>query len=249
MDSRTVERASSDAKAAVAVYAVAGVWLSSVYSTGLGLQVAALAAGAAVVGGAAASLLRRTPRFSNPADRVTLLRAVLVGLVAVLAVPGLFTARPPDPLVVVVGCAAFLLDAVDGPVARRTGTASAAGARFDTSTDAALVLVLSAATAAAIGSWTLCIGAAYYVFQAAGYFRPHLRGTLPASAARKAIGAFQPFALLQALVPGVAPAFAATAVALALALLIFSFTRDVVVLERGRGAGSPAAKVRRPLIR
>jgi phosphatidylglycerophosphate synthase len=249
MDSRTAERASSDAKAAVAVYGVAAIWLSSVYSTGLGLQVAALAAGTAVVGGAAASLLRRTPRFSNPADRVTLLRAVLVGLVAVLAVPGLFTARPPDPLLVVVGFAAFFLDAVDGPVARRTGTTSAAGARMDTSTDAALVLVLSFATAAAIGSWTLCIGAAYYVFQAAGYFRPHLRATLPPSAARKAIGALQPFALLLALVPGVPPAFAATALALALALLMFSFTRDVVVLERGGGAGSPAADVRRPLIR
>ncbi|HBH59064.1 MAG TPA: CDP-alcohol phosphatidyltransferase, partial [Arthrobacter bacterium] len=154
MDSRTAARASSDAKAAVAAYGVAGIWLSTVFSMGSGLQVAGLAAGAVVVGGAAASILRRAPRFSTPADRITLLRAVLVGLVAVLAIPGLFTGRPADPLLVVVGCAAFLLDAVDGPVARRTGTASAAGARLDTSTDAALVLVLSFATAAAIGSWT-----------------------------------------------------------------------------------------------
>ena len=249
MDSRTAERASSDAKAAVAAFGVAGTWLSTVFSTGLGLQGAGLAAGAVVVGGAAVSILRRAPRFSTPADRITLLRAVLVGLVAVLAVPGLFTGRPADPLLVVVGCAAFLLDAVDGPVARRTGTASAAGARLDTSTDAALVLVLSFATAAAVGSWTFCIGAAYYVFQAAGYFRPHLRGTLPASAARKAIGAFQPFALLLALVPGVPVAAAVAALALSLALLVSSFTRDVVELERGCGAGSPAAKVRRPLIR
>jgi len=224
MDSRTAERASSDAKAAVAAFGVAGTWLSTVFSTGLGLQGAGLAAGAVVVGGAAVSILRRAPRFSTPADRITLLRAVLVGLVAVLAVPGLFTGRPADPLLVVVGCAAFLLDAVDGPVARRTGTASAAGARLDTSTDAALVLVLSFATAAAVGSWTFCIGAAYYVFQAAGYFRPHLR------------------------VPGVPAAAAAAALALALALLVFSFTRDVVELERGRHTGrlgraeaSPAA--------
>lgn len=248
MDSRTAERASSDAKAAFAAYGVAGIWLSTVFSTGLGLQVAGLVAGSVVVGGAAASILRRTPRFSTPADRITLLRAVLVGLVGVLAVPGLFTGRPADPLLVVVGSAAFLLDAVDGPVARRTGTASAAGARLDTSTDAALVLVLSFATAAAIGSWTFCIGAAYYVFQAAGYFRPHLRGTLPARAGRKVIGAFQPFALLLALVPGVPPAFAATTLALALALLMFSFIRDVVVLERSYGIRSLAAKVRRSLI-
>ena len=36
-----------------------------------------------------------------------------------------------------------LLDLVDGWVARRTGTASPFGARFDLETDAALILVLS----------------------------------------------------------------------------------------------------------
>ncbi|HEY8701725.1 MAG TPA: CDP-alcohol phosphatidyltransferase family protein [Arthrobacter sp.] len=245
MESKTAERASVDATLAVAAYGVAGIWLSTVHSPGLGLQSVGFAAGAAVRGGAATSVLRRTPRFSTPADRVTLLRAVLVSLCAVLAAPVLFTGRLQDPSVVVVGAAAFLLYAVDGPVARRTGTASAAGARLDAATDAALVLVLSCATAAAIGPWTLGIGALYYVFVAAGHFRPHLRSPLPSSAARKAIGAFQPFALLLALTPGIPPAAAAAAPALALPLLMFSFARDVVELERRRYESGPTAASRR----
>ena len=232
MDSRTAQRASSDAMAAVAAYGVAGIWLSTIYSPGFGLQSAGLAGGATVIGSAAASILRRTPRFTTPADRITLLRAVLVALCAALAVPVLFTGQPPDPLLVFLGTAAFLLDAVDGPVARRTGMASAAGARLDTATDAALVLVLSCATAATIGPWTLCIGSLYYVFGAAAHFCPRLRSHLPTNAVRKAIGAFQPFALLLALAPGIPSALAAAAPALALPLLIFSFGRDVIELTR-----------------
>lgn len=239
MESRTAQRASSDALAAVAAYGVAGIWLSTVYSPGFGQSVG-LAGGATVIGCAAASILRRTPRFTTPADRITLLRAVLVALCAALAVPVLFTGQPPDPLLVFLGAAAFLLDAVDGPVARRTGTASAAGARLDTATDAALVLVLSCATAASIGPWTLCIGSLYYVFGAAAHFWPHLRSQLPTNAVRKTIGAFQPFALLLALTPGIPPTLAAAAPALALPLLIFSFARDVIELVRGTTVGADA---------
>jgi phosphatidylglycerophosphate synthase len=219
---------------AVAVYLAAGAWLSSVSWPDLGLQAAGLAAGAVVIGNAAASVLRRTPCFSTPADRVTLLRAVLVALCAVLAVPVLLTgARPGLPLVIV-GAAAFLMDALDGPVARYTGTASAAGARLDTSTDAALVLVLSCATAVTVGAWTLCLGALYYLFVAAGRVWPHLRSPLPPRAGSKVIGALQPFALLLALTPGIPPAVGIAAPALALPLLLFSFARDVAELERRR---------------
>ncbi|MBP1235460.1 phosphatidylglycerophosphate synthase [Arthrobacter sp. PvP102] len=234
MESRTAGRAAADAMAAVAAYGVAGIWLSTLHSPGIGLQSVGLGAGAVVIGAAANSVMRRTPRFSTAADRVTLLRAVLVALCGVLAVPVLVGGQRPDQLLVIVGAVAFLLDAVDGFVARRTRTASTAGARLDSATDAALVLVLSVATCAVIGLWTLCIGALYYVFVAAGRLRPHLRGPLPPNAARKAIGAFQPFALLLALTPGIPPAVAAAAPALALPLLVFSFGRDVVALERRR---------------
>ena len=45
MDSRTAQRASSDAMAAVAAYGVAGIWLSTIYSPGFGLQSAGQALG------------------------------------------------------------------------------------------------------------------------------------------------------------------------------------------------------------
>ncbi|WP_255770728.1 CDP-alcohol phosphatidyltransferase family protein [Pseudarthrobacter sulfonivorans] len=227
-------RASSDALTAVAVYGAAGAWLSGVTWPDLGLQSLALGAGALVIGNAAAAILRRTPCFSTPADRVTLLRAVLVALCAVLAVPVLLTGDRPGALLVIIGGVAFLMDALDGPVARRTGTASADGARLDTSTDAALVLVLSAATAVTVGAWTLCIGALYYLFVAAGRLWPHLRGPLPPRAGSKVIGALQPFALLLALTPGIPTAVGIAACGLAFPLLVYSFARDVVALERLR---------------
>ena len=45
--------------------------------------------------------------------------------------------------IVAIAIVAVVLDGVDGWVARRTGTASAFGMRFDMETDAALILVLA----------------------------------------------------------------------------------------------------------
>ncbi|GAC1504070.1 MAG: hypothetical protein NVS2B15_26940 [Pseudarthrobacter sp.] len=232
-------RASSDALTAAAVYVVAGTWLATVPWPDIRLQALGWGAGAMVIGNAAASVLRRTPCFTTPADRVTLLRAVLVALCAVVGVPVLLTGARPGPLLVILGAVAFLLDGLDGPVARRTGTASAAGARFDTATDAALVLVLSCATVVTVGPWTLSIGALYYCFVAAGRVWPHLSSPLPPRAGSIAIGAFQPFALLLALTPGLSPAIGTAAAALALPLLVFSFARDIAALERLRRVPAP----------
>ena len=63
---------------------------------------------------------------------------------------------------------ALVLDGVDGWVARRTGTVSALGARFDMEVDAFLILVLSVYVAGSVGPWVLAIGAARYAFWAAG---------------------------------------------------------------------------------
>lgn len=243
------ERALPDALGALAVYGLAALWLTSASPSGPALQLAGLCAGALVAGGAVASVLRRIPRFSTPADRVTLLRAVLVALCAVLAVPQLFTGGRATLLFLVLGGAAFLLDGLDGAVARRTGTSSAEGARFDAATDAALVLVLSVASAAVVGPWVLGIGAMYYAFVAAGFFLPHLKVTLPPRASRRLIGACQPFALLVSLVPGTPTPVAAVAPAVALTLLLFSFGRDVVELERLRRAELPLAAPVRSIVR
>jgi phosphatidylglycerophosphate synthase len=149
-----------------------------------------------------------------------------------MAVPALLSGSSPGPSFVVLGGLAFLLDAVDGAVARRTGSSSLAGARLDVQTDAALVLVLSCAAARSLGPWVLAIGLMWYVFVAAGQVRPALRGVLRPSRLRKIIGAYQPFAFLLALTPGVPEGFGTGAVALALLTLVASFGRDVTELER-----------------
>ena len=78
----------------------------------------------------------------GPADRVTLTRATLaVGVAALVA--DAFGGNTPVTVLVSLTVVALLLDAVDGRVARRTGTASAFGARFDMEVDAFLILVLS----------------------------------------------------------------------------------------------------------
>ncbi|WP_104139997.1 CDP-alcohol phosphatidyltransferase family protein [Arthrobacter sp. ZGTC131] len=161
-----------------------------------------------------------------------------------MAVPALLDGNPPGPSFVVLGCVAFLLDAVDGAVARRTGSSTPEGGRLDIQTDAALVLVLSCAAVRSLGPWVLAVGLMWYAFVAAGQIRPALRGVLKSNRLRKVIGAYQPFAVLLALTPGVPQGLGAGAVALALLSLVASFGRDVLQLERshrrpvGHGSGA-----------
>jgi phosphatidylglycerophosphate synthase len=224
-------RTTRDLTAVAAVYLCVGSWLAWQSSPGTGIGVFAVAAGATALGSTCASILRRNHPACTPADRVTLVRAILVACCAVLAFTSLMAPPSPGVLLLVLGALAFGLDAVDGAVARRTRSASADGARLDTETDAALTLVLSFAAAAALGAWTLLIGLMYYAFTAAGRVRPTLRRTIPVSRGRKAIGALQPLALLFALLPGAPVAPKTTAVVLSLVLLAFSFARDIITLE------------------
>lgn len=249
--SAAARRAVADAGTAVGAYLVVWAWLAAAVLTDPVPWLLALAAGAAVITRAAGSVLRRKPRFSTPADRVTLGRAGIVACCAAETVVGLVAGAGPSLLVVVLGTAAFLLDAVDGRVARFTGCATAEGSRLDSDTDAALVLVLSCAAAGKFGLWPLGIGLMYYAFLAAAWFRPSLKNPLPSSTVRRVIGATQPAALLFALLPAVTPALGAMVLGPALGLLAFSFGRDVVKLERLRAsrasaAGSPATRAGSP---
>ena len=249
--SAAARRAVADAGTAVGAYLVVWAWLAAAVLTDPVPWLLALAAGAAVITRAAGSVLRRKPRFSTPADRVTLGRAGIVACCAAETVVGLVAGAGPSLLVVVLGTAAFLLDAVDGRVARFTGCATAEGSRLDSDTDAALVLVLSCAAAGKFGLWPLGIGLMYYAFLAAAWFRPSLKNPLPSSTVRRVIGATQPAALLFALLPGVPPPLGATVLGPALGLLAFSFGRDVVKLEqlrasRASAAGSPTTRAGSP---
>lgn len=170
----------------------------------------------------------------RPADRVTLARAVLVGGVAALVADAAFGRPEHTWTLVVMSSVALALDGLDGPVARRTGTASRLGARFDMEVDAFLILVLSVHAAFLFGPWTLAIGGARYAFAGAARVAPWLDRDLPPSTARKAVAVVQAVALIAA-VSGVLPHGLAGAVAAgALALLAWSFGRDVLWLWRAR---------------
>ena len=111
--------------------------------------------GLAVLGAVVRSTVRRRGEPYGPADRVTVGRSVLVALAAALLPLGLAPVlghdggRPADAwcwAVFAVALPAWLLDGIDGWVARRTGTATRAGARFDQEVDAVLLLLLLDAT-------------------------------------------------------------------------------------------------------
>ena len=170
--------------------------------------------------------LRRSRHVLGPADRVTLARAVLVGIVVAL-VAGRTTA---GPAFVAVASVALVLDGVDGKVARRTRTSSPYGARFDMEVDAFLILVLSVHVAFSLGVWTLAIGGMRYAFVAASWAAPWLRGALPPSLARKTVAASQGIILVAA-GSGLLPfMLSAAGVAGALGLLTWSFGRDIAWL-------------------
>jgi phosphatidylglycerophosphate synthase len=168
------------------------------------------------------------------ANRVTLLRAVLVALAASLI---------PEPaesslawVVVVLMSIVCALDGIDGWLARRTGMTSAFGARFDMETDAFFMLVLSLVVwrHQKAGVWVVAIGLMRYAFVAAGRVWPWLAQPLRPTRRGKAVAVGQFVGLGVALLPGV-PVLASTlACGTALAGLTWSFAVDVRFLYKER---------------
>lgn len=185
----------------------------------------------------ACALLRILPdhlprsRF-GPANRVTLLRAVLTALLAgLIGQPSAILADQAG-LIALIALAVVLLDGLDGWVARRSGCDSAFGARFDMELDGLVILVLAllALQMGKAGLWVLAAGAWRYLFLAGQLLWPALAHPLPPSRRRQAACALQSLALVLCLSPFV-PAGASNAVAaLGLALLTLSFTIDLTWL-------------------
>ena len=169
----------------------------------------------------------------GPANRVTLGRGVLVCLIAAALFDKAWLAAHAHWLV---GAAivALAADGLDGWVARRTGSASAFGARFDMELDAFLILVLCLCVLALdkAGAWVLAIGAMRYLLVAAMWPWPWLAAPLPESWRRKAICVWQVMSLVCGLSPWVTPAVAAPLLWSSLALLGWSFAVDVRWLHR-----------------
>ena len=175
----------------------------------------------------------------GPADRVTAARAVLVCGVAALTVHGLF-GDPEVAAVVAISTVALALDAVDGYVARRTGTASAFGARFDMEVDAFLIAVLSVHVAPTLGWWVLAIGAMRYAYVAAGRALPWLRRPAPPRYWAKVVAAIQGIVLTVAASRLLPDPLSRVALAVALVLLLESFGRDIGWQWRHRESPTPS---------
>ncbi|WP_439518945.1 CDP-alcohol phosphatidyltransferase family protein [Hydrogenophaga sp.] len=166
------------------------------------------------------------------ANRVTLLRLGVCALLAALIGETLPT--PAWWAVVWLATSTALLDAVDGPLARRSGLASAFGARFDMETDALFTLVLCALVwqAGQVGAWVLASGLMRYAFVAAARVWPWLDAPLPPSRRRQTVCVVQITTLIVCLGPIVPPLPASALAATSLALLTLSFAIDVRHLQR-----------------
>ena len=196
-----------------------------------------------VTGSAAVALLVTARRRSDqptifPADWVTLTRMLLIAGVTGLVADS-FTRPMSITALVTLSAVALALDAVDGQVARRTGTATPLGARFDAEADAFLILVLSIAVSRDYGSWVLAIGAARYAFLLAGWLIPWLAAPLPPRFWGKVVAAVTGIVLTVAASGVTSRLVGMIAVAAALLLLAESFGRNVIWLYR-TGAGPRA---------
>ena len=218
----------------LATAALLGI-VSVAASLGVAGWIAGLATGSAATALIATARMRSDQPAILPADWVTLTRAVLCAGVA-----GLVAASFGRPVsvtaLVTLSILALVFDAVDGRVARRTGTATPLGGRLDGEVDAFLILLLSIAVSRDYGRWVLVIGAARYALLLAGWLIPWLAAPLPPRYWRKFVAAVQGIVLTVA-VSGLLDRLAGMiAVAAALLLLAESFGRDVIWLYR-TGAG------------
>jgi phosphatidylglycerophosphate synthase len=172
---------------------------------------------------------RRSRPGLGPANHVTLGRATLVMAIAALVPEPAVLTDNGHWWIIAVTTLALSLDGVDGWIARRTGTATAFGARFDMELDTFLMLVLAALVwrSGRVGPWVLLLGLPRYLFVAAGWRWRWLRAPLPERMRRKAGCVVQGIALLVCLGPIVPPRLASVAAALTVVLLYSSFAVDI----------------------
>ncbi|GIE32496.1 membrane protein [Actinoplanes italicus] len=225
----TVTTTSSPYRAPLAGFA-AQLLLLAVLSVTVGLGtwgwVAGVVYGTVLCGLLGLALQRAGMTRLGWANSVTFGRAILTGGVTAMVL----TPDSPVALLVTVAAVALAMDGVDGQVARRTGTTTSLGARFDMEIDAFLILMLSIYAGAEYGWWAVAIGAFRYVFVAASWAMPWLNAPLPPKFGRKVVAA-QQGVMLAVVASGLLPyAFAVLALAVALGSLTWSFGRDIAWL-------------------
>ncbi|VWX55685.1 CDP-alcohol phosphatidyltransferase [Burkholderiales bacterium 8X] len=221
--------------ALLAIKLCVGVWLAASSDFGAAFVLRALLVFGCGFGLMLRALPAHAPRMHfGDANRVTLARLMLIALLAAafgepVAATGIW------PWIAVgVATAAALLDAVDGPLARRSGLSSDFGARFDMECDAFLVLVLSLLVLwfDKAGSWIVAAGLLRYAFVAAAWALPWLAGELPPSLRRKSICVLQITCLIVCLGPIVDVDTSRFIAAASLLALVASFAIDIAWLFR-----------------
>ena len=226
----------------LATAALLGV-VSATGGLGVAGWIVGLATGSAAAGLLVTARMRSDQPVIHPADWVTLTRAVLAAGVAGLVADS-FSGPVSVPALVTLSAVALVLDAVDGQVARRTGTATALGARLDGEVDAFLILLLSIYVSRDYGSWVLLIGAARYALLLAGWLIPWLAAPLPPRYWGKVVAAVTGIVLTVAASGLLGRRAGMIAVAAALLLLAESFGRNIIWLYR-TGAGPRTRQVLR----
>jgi phosphatidylglycerophosphate synthase len=226
-------------QADAAIGLIAQVLLLAVLAGTTGLGPVGWVVGLACAVTMAAALARGLARAADdrlgPASWLTLARATLaVGVAALVA--DSFAHDTPVALLVTLATLALALDAVDGWVARRTGTVTPLGARFDGEVDAFLILALSVYVAPAYGAWVLAIGAARYLFLAGEWLLPWMRAPLPARRWRRIVAAAQGIVLTVAAAEALPRALTQALLVAALVALAASVGECVWWLWRRRDA-------------
>ena len=166
------------------------------------------------------------------ANRITLARAVIVALFAGVVGHSSMITDAGLWLLLSLAAMAFVLDGLDGWIARRLNIQSTFGAGFDMEVDAAFILILAVLVWEydKVGAWVLLAGIMRYLFIIARWPVHALRRSLPPSRRRQAACATQSMALLFALCPIVEPFAASSVNGVALSFLIISFGRDIFFL-------------------
>jgi phosphatidylglycerophosphate synthase len=183
------------------------------------------------------NFLRALPRPFGLANWVTLIRALVALALLGEATILLATGRPAAGiglrwLVVVAASAALCLDWAVGHLARRLGTATRFGARFDMETDAILILALAALawSFGQAGAWVLASGLMRYIFVISGCVWPVLALPLPRSKRRQAVCVAQAIALILAIAPLITPLWGSAICLAGLVVLSYSFGLDLAWL-------------------
>jgi phosphatidylglycerophosphate synthase len=170
----------------------------------------------------------------GPANTITLVRAVVAGVLAAFLWEPVAAEVPW--LLVAGGCLWFMMDWIDGRVARATGHASAFGARLDMELDALTLLALSALAwqLDRAGAWVLLSGGMRYLFVAATWVFPFMNRPLFHTPRRAWVCGIQVTCLIAALVPWQAPGLSDAIAMFGLVALTVSFALDTVWLVKNR---------------